>query len=68
MTAWPLHPDGRRKTMGEMTHVEAVAQTRIAAERLRPELEGEECHCATGYCKKALANGIHPGDFCRMER
>ena len=27
---WPLHPDGRRKTMGEMTPDEAREQTRIA--------------------------------------
>lgn len=37
MSAWPKHPDGRPKKMGEMTREEAWEQTKIACKRLEAE-------------------------------
>lgn len=38
-TPWPSHPDGRRKTVGEMTPEERKAQFKDAAHRVKETME-----------------------------
>lgn len=37
--AWPTHPDGTNKRMGEMTAEERRIQVKASCERLRAEFE-----------------------------
>jgi hypothetical protein len=39
MTNWPKHPDGRNKTMGEMTPEESRAVIAASCARLKAEFE-----------------------------
>jgi hypothetical protein len=38
---WPRHPDGRRKTFGEMTHAQKTAVVRGSVARLTPKFSTE---------------------------
>lgn len=42
MNAWPKHPDGRPKTMGEMTPAEQKEQIKLAVRQLQRELDSPE--------------------------
>jgi hypothetical protein len=40
-TNWPTHPDGRRKTFGEMTTAQRTAVVRGSVARIKTHFEGE---------------------------
>lgn len=45
---WPTHPDGKPRTMGELTKEEQYLQFRAAIKRLQPQFarEGIKLICA----------------------